>query len=470
MIKRFFITSVLAGALMAGCTIGPEYKKPLVPTPPDFGWKLAEPKDQAIKGDWWRLFHDATLDGLESQATAANQQLRVALAHVDQSRAVARITKSRFYPEASFDPSIKTFHTPKDAVPSQLSATAFTAPLDFSYEIDLWGKIRRAFEGATDQAQATAADYYNVLLTLHGDVAVDYFFLRELDAQTVLLRQTAGLREKSVRILTERFQAGLAPQLDLDRAQAEWAQTKTQVTETERQRDVLQNALALLCGRPASTFRIEPGTLDQAVPAVPVGLPSALLERRPDIAEAERKMAAANAQIGVARAAFFPALRVTGDAGYSSFTAASLLTWESRLFHIGPAVTLPLLNGGRLKAGVKEARAGYEAACASYQQQVLVAFKDVSDSLTDLNSYSQQSVTELEAVTAADRAANLSAQRYKRGLINYLDVLDAERTQLQAQVQALQIRGLQLAATVHLIKGLGGGFEAETLSISPNKS
>lgn len=467
--KGLFLTALLAGAL-AGCTIGPAYKKPSVVAPPDFGWKLAAPRDESIKGDWWRLFRDPALDRLESQATAANQQLRVAVARVDQSRALARIDKARFYPQASFDPSIITFHTPKDHVPSQLSATSFTVPLDFSYEIDLWGKIRRAFESAAAEAQATTADYYNVLLTLHGDVAAEYFSLRQLDAQTILLRKTAALRERSVRILTERLHAGLATELDLDRAETELAQTKTEVTETDRQRDDLQNALALLCGQPPAGFHIQPGALDQIVPDVPVGLPSALLERRPDIAEAERKMAAANAEIGVAQAAFFPALSLTGDAGYSSFHAATLLNWESRLFQIGPGVTFPLLNGGRLKAGVAGARANYAAACAGYQQQVLAAFKDVSDALADIESYSQQSISEHEAVGAADRAASLSAQRYKRGLINYLDVLDAERTQLQVQIQSLQIRGRQLTAAVRLIKGLGGGFETETLGMNAGKS
>ncbi|HUZ06435.1 MAG TPA: efflux transporter outer membrane subunit [Candidatus Paceibacterota bacterium] len=455
---------ILLALLLTGCVVGPDYKKPQVAAPPDWGWKLAQPSDAAIKSDWWELFQDPVLDQLETQATGTNQLLQIAVAHVDQARAVARIAESHFFPQLSFDPSINSFHTQLNHVPSELTATAYTIPLDLSYEVDLWGKIRRSFQSAQAQADANVADYYNVLLTLHGDVAVNYFLLRQLDAQITLLNETLALRQNSVQITAERYHTGLASELDLDLARTQLAKTKTLVTETQRQRDDLQNALALLCGQPAATFQIKPGTLDELLPAIPVGLPSALLERRPDVAEAERKMAAANAQIGVAKAAFFPAITLTGGAGYSSFNAGNLLNWESQLFQIGPSAALPIFNGGRLKAGLKEAQANYQATCASYRQQVLIAFKDVSDSLVDLDSYGQQVVSETDAVDAANRAANVSRERYKRGLINYLDVLDSERTQLETQSKAIQIHALQLVSTVHLIKALGGGFEAGSLA------
>lgn len=446
--------------LLAGCAVGPDYKKPAVVVPS--GWKLAEPSDDRIKPEWWVLFQDPKLNELEAEATDANQLLKVAVAHVDQSRAVSRMSVSKFFPQLSFDPSVAKFHTQLNHVPSLLSGTAYSMPLDLSYEVDLWGKVRRSFESAHAQAEATVANYYNVLLTLHGDVAVNYFLLRQLDTQIALLQQTVELREKSVRIINERFQAGMAAELDVDRARTELAQTKTSVLEARRQREDIQNALALLCGKPAASFEIDTGTLNETLPTIPVGLPSALLECRPDIAEAERKMAAANAQIGVAKAAFFPTVALTGSAGYSSFHASTLLDWQSQFFQFGPSVTFPLLNGGRLRAGLKETRAGYEAACASYQQQVLIAFKEVSDSLADLNSYSQQEATENTAVDSANRAANSSRERYRQGLINYLEVLDTERTQLQTQSQLIQIRALQLVSTVHAIKALGGGFQQAT--------
>ena len=318
--------------------------------------------------------------------------------------------------------------------------------------------------------EATVADYYNLLLALHGDVAINYFLLRQLDAQIVLVDQTLKLQENTVRITNERFQAGLVTELDWDRARAELAQTETLKTGMQRQRANLQDALALLCGQPSPGFKIAPGMVNEILPVVPVGLPSTLLERRPDIAEAERKMAAANAQIGVAKAAFFPAISLTGDAGYSSFHVITLLNWESRLFQIGPAVTMPILNGGRLRSELREAHANYQAACASYQQQVLVGFRDVSDSLVDLDSYGQQVVSQTEAVTAATRAASVAGQRYQRGLVNYLDVLDSQRTQLQAQIQITQIHALQLVATVRLVKALGGGFEQDAVGTSSSKT
>lgn len=460
--KRFPFVIALS-LLLGGCLVGPDYKKPEPAFTVPHNWKLAEPGDDQIRPDWWKLFKDAKLDELEGEAAKANQTLKVAVARVDQSRAVSRISASRLFPQLSFDPSAVAFHTQLNHVPSQLSSGNYTIPLDLSYEVDLWGKVRRAFESARAQTEASVADYYNVLLTVHGDVAVNYFLLRQVDAQIELLQQTVALREKSVRIINERFEAGMAAEVDVDRARTELASTKTSVLETQRQRADIQNALALLCGKPADGFVISTGPLNETLPAIPVGLPSTLLERRPDVAEAERKMAAANAQIGVAKAAFFPAIALTGNAGYSSFHVTSLLNWQSQFFQAGPSATLPLLNGGRLKAGLKEARANYEATCASYQQQVIGAFKDVSDSLVDLDSYSQQAVTETAAVESANRASKSSRERYRQGLINYLDVLDSDRTQLQTQSQLIHIRALQLVSTVHLIKALGGGFQQRAM-------
>lgn len=463
MTTKRFSSAVLLGCacLLGGCTVGPDYKRPQVDAlvPPAWGWKMAEPSDQVIKGDWWRAFNDPVLDDLETRATAANQRVQVAMARVDQSRAAAGITDSRFWPQLGFDPSISRFHTQLNHVPSDLTATAYTIPLDLSYEVDLWGKIRRASEAAGANAQASEADFYNVLLTVHGDVAVNYFLLRQLDTQIGLLQRTVGLRENSVRIVTERFRGGLAPELDVERAQTDFAQNKTALLEAGRQRDNLEHALALLCGQPAPAFRIKSMPLAETLPVVPLGLPSSLLERRPDVAEAERRMMVANASIGVAKAAFFPAITLTGQAGYSSFNAGNLLEWQSHLFQVGPGVTLPLLNGGRLKAGLAEARAAYQAACAGYRETVLSAFKDVTDSVTDLDGYSQEAATEAEALAAANRALDTARERYRQGLVNYLDVLDVERTQLQVESETIKLDALRLVASVRLVKALGGGFE-----------
>jgi outer membrane protein, multidrug efflux system len=447
--------------VLTGCAVGPDYHRPApeVVVPPAWGWKMATPRDSDIKGDWWKMFQDPTLDQLEAEATGANQDVKGALARIDQARAVARVSAAEFSPQITLAPSAIRLRTPPTAVPPDFTANILTAPLDLSYEIDLWGRVRRSFEAARAQAQASVADYANILLGVNGDVATDYFLLRQLDAQTLLLQQTVALREKAVKITGDRFHAGISPELDFNRAKTELAQTKIDLTETSRQRDDLQDALALLCGQLSVSFRIPPGPASALIPPVPLGLPSDLLERRPDVAEAERKMAAANAQIGVAYAAFFPAISLTGEAGYSSFQASTLLNWQSRFFQIGPELSLPLLNGGRTESEVKEARAAYLNSCAFYQQQVLTAFRDVSDAANDLHGYGVEALSESDALASSAKTLDLDQRSYNNGLVNYLDVVDAQRTDLQIQLQQAQILAQRQMATVHLIKALGGGFD-----------
>jgi multidrug efflux system outer membrane protein len=447
--------------VLTGCSVGPDYHRPEpeAAVPPAWGWKMATPRDGDIKGDWWKIFQDPTLDQLEAEATGANQDVKGAMARIDQARAVARVSAAAFSPQITLGPSATRFRTPPTEEPPEFTANIIGAPLDLSYEIDLWGRVRRSFEAARAEAQASVADYANILLGVNGDVATDYFLLRQLDAQTLLLQQTVALREKAVKITGDRYHAGISPELDFNRAQTELAQTKIDLTETGRQRDDLQDALALLCGRLAVSFRIPPGPAPALVPPVPLGLPSDLLERRPDIAEAERKMAAANAQIGVAYAAFFPAISLTGEAGYSSFQAGTLLNWQSRFFQIGPELSLPLLNGGRTESEVKEARAAYVNSCAIYQQQVLTAFRDVSDAVNDLHGYGTEALSESDALASSARTLDLAQRSYNNGLVNYLDVVDAQRTDLQIQLQQAQILAQRQMATVHLIKALGGGFD-----------
>ncbi len=458
-----YLLCVSLGIGLFGCAVGPDYKKPDVPTPK--GWKVAQPGDASIKGDWWRLFRDPELDRLENEATSANQSVQVAIGRVDEARAIARVSMSRFVPQVAFDPSVARFRTPPDHVPSQFSATAATAPLDFSYEIDFWGKIRRSVEATHALAQASEADLYQVLLTVHGDVASNYFLLRQTDAQIGILQRTVELRQKTVDLVSQRFQAGLVPELDVDRAKTEYELANTSLIEMQRHRENLQNALAALCGQPSPSFAIASKALKTTIPDVPAGLPSGLLERRPDIAAAERRMAAANAQIGVAKAAFFPAISLTGDAGYSSFHAATLLDWESRLFQIGPSVALPILNGGRLSATLKAAHANYGTECASYRDKVLTAFREVSDSLDDLKGYAREAKCQADAIGSASKAASSAQERYQQGLIPFVDVLDAQRTELQVELQAAQIESQRLVSSVHLIKALGGGFSAPQLRL-----
>jgi outer membrane protein, multidrug efflux system len=452
----------LCGAtlLLGGCSVGPNYHRPEVAVPAAWGWKDASPLDAAIKGDWWKSFHDPVLDRLEAQAIAANQNLRSSFERFNQARAVARIRSADFLPQVSADPSVVRLRTPPTVVPPDFTGNIFTTPLDLSYEIDLWGRVRRSFEAAQAEAQASASEYANVLLEINGDVAGDYFLLRQLDDAVKILQQTVKIRQQAVDITEQRYSGGLSPELDYNRAKTELAQTMIDLADTQRRRTDLQDALALLCGQISTVFQISPADAPATVPEVPMGLPSGLLERRPDVAEAERRMAAANAKIGVAYAAFFPALSLTGQAGYSSFTASSLLDWQSRLFQIGPEISLPILNGGRSEAGVQESRAGYNAACADYRQKVLTAFRDVSDATNDLEHYAVEATAERDALAAADKSFELAQSRYTQGLSNYLDVVDAERTDLEIQLEATQILAQRQVATVHLFKALGGGFDA----------
>ena len=455
--------------LLSSCAVGPNYEKPDVSslTPTDWRWKVAEPKEAIPKGEWWKIFDDPALDELETEAVASNQNLRAAVARVDDARAAARISLSQFFPQLSLDPSYKrertSGHLPTPipiTVPSALLDT-YSVPFDLSYEVDLWGRVRRSFEASQAQAQASVADYQNVLLTLTADLAVNYFLVRSLDAEIAALRRTVELRNESVRILNGRFVTGVIPEIDVAQARTELASAEAELVDMTRQRAETLNAVALLCGKPASSFEIAERPLTLSPPAVPAGLPSSLLERRPDIAHAERLLAAKNAQIGVARAAYFPSLHLTGQAGFLSADAKHLFSKDSSVWSVGPSVSWPLFRGGRTAAEVRQARAAYEEALADYRQSVLTAFKEVEDSLAQIVHRNEQTAAQAEALASASRVAELARARYAAGVVNYLQVVDAERNMLQQQRQKAQLEGQRFAASVRLIKALGGGWEEE---------
>jgi multidrug efflux system outer membrane protein len=452
---------------LGSCAVGPNYHRPPVAdlTPTDWHWKIAQPSDSAPKGHWWEVFNDPILNELEAQAETNSQTLRAAVARVDEARATARISRSRFFPDISLDPSMKrertSGHLPTPIpfpVPSAYINT-FSVPFDLSYEIDLWGRVRRSFEAARAEAQASVADQQNVRLTLSADVAANYFLVRSLDLELTRLRRTIELYDRSVAILSERFAAGAIPEIDVAQARTEAATARVQLADISRQRAETVHALALLCGKPASSFDIEGRPMPTTAGVVPAGLPSSLLERRPDIARAERALADKNAQIGVARAAYFPALRLTGQAGYLSAEADTLFASDSRVWSIGPSVSFPLFTGGRTTAQVRQAEAAYQEALADYRQAVLSAFKEVEDSLAQITLRNEQSVAQAEALTSARRVVELANVRYEAGTVNYLEVIDAERRLLEQERQDAQLQGQRLVASVHLIKALGGSWE-----------
>jgi len=329
----------------------------------------------------------------------------------------------------------------------------------------LWGRVRRSFEGANADAQARVAAFENTLLILKADVAQNYFALRTLDTERAILRNTIHLRSEALDLVNARYKGGASSELDVSRAETELTSTKAELLAVDRRRAEIEHALAVLVGQPASEFAVKELPLDGNTlpPVIPAGLPGDLLERRPDIAEAERLLAAANARIGVAKAAFFPVVRITGTAGFESFDVESLFNWESRVWSIGPSVTLPLFQGGRNRANLKRSRAAYEENVANYRQRILVAFKEVQDALTGARLLSEQAAVQDQSRASARNTADISNKRYRAGLVSYLEVVDSERTALGAERESARIAGQRLVTSIQLVKALGGGWQDSSL-------
>ncbi len=462
---RSGLIAALALLALAGCTIGPNYARPDLEVPLAFKegapWKAAAPQDQLPRGKWWQIYGDPVLDELEEQAAAANQDLAAAFARVTQARAIARIDQADRVPRVDLNASAGRVRTSGDFsfTGSGTTGNSFSVPFDLSYEIDLWGRVRRSVEASRAEAGASEADYQSLLLALQAEVARSYFALRALDAEFVLLQRSVELRRENLALVTSLFKNGQVGQLDVSRAETELASTQAEAVGLQKRRSELEHALAVLTGQSASNFALAAAPLDLAPLTVAPGLPSSLLERRPDVAAAERQMAAANARIGVAETAFFPAVSLTGSAGYASTEASGLFDWDSRSWALGPAISLPIFEAGRNSANLERARAAHEEAVARYRQQVLVAFAEVEDSLAGLRILAEQAEALDRSVAAARQAAEISGKRYRAGLVSYLEVVDSQRTALQVERGAVQTLGQRMQASVSLIKALGGGWE-----------
>jgi multidrug efflux system outer membrane protein len=465
-------------ALLTGCSVGPDYVQPTVPQAAAYKesgpWKKAEPRDDISKGDWYVVFHDPKLNELEAEAEASNQTLRVAVAKVSEARAIARQTEANFFPTLDFEGTGSRQRTSPNN--GQLAAqtnnmgapytfnSATVVPFDLSYEVDIWGKVRRAFESSGDLAQASLADYENVLLTLKADVATNYFGVRTADSQIDVQRRTIQSYEENLKLTNSRFQGGISTQLDVEQAQATLASAQAQLATLQQQRAQLEHAVAVLLGKPPEAFSLPFHPLDTRLPVIPAGLPSDLLERRPDVAAAERRVAAQNAQIGVAIAAYFPQVNLTGQTGFDSGDLGMLFSWESRIWSYGPNIQFPIFEGGQISANIKQQRASYEENVADYRQQVLVAFQDVEDSLSALRYLAQQSEAENRAFVAYKNALDLTNARYTTGLVSYFDVIQAQGLALAAEQLTVQIEGNRIASTVQLIKALGGGWADSSIT------
>jgi multidrug efflux system outer membrane protein len=498
--QTLFVSLITPGAfaawLLAGCAVGPNYERPGAlgtnALPASFAgapatnaatWKPAQPSAHLPRGAWWEMFGDPELNRLEVLATTNNQQLVAALANFQQARALVKVARAAYFPQISADPSftrerISANQTAGAAASSRgLTFDLFTLPLDASWELDLWGRVRRTVEGARARLTASVDDLESSKLTIQAEVASDYFSLRSLDAQHQLLEETAVAYHRSLELTQNRRNSGIATDLDVSQAETQLATAEAQIPAVQLQRATFLHALAVLCGQPAPAFEVSV-TKDalaaakrafDAGPGIPVAVPSELLEHRPDIAAAERLMAAANADVGVAHAAFFPSITLNGLAGYQSVDTSTLFNWESRVWSIGPSMALPLFTGGMNRAQLASARAAYDAAVANYRQTVLSAFQDVEDQLATQRLLAVQVEADNVALKSARRTLDISMAKYKGGVITYLDVAVAQTAELTLDQTVVQLNAQRLAASVALIKALGGGWTADTSPTASSK-
>jgi outer membrane protein, multidrug efflux system len=460
-------------AMLSACSFAPVYKVPdSGPAPPQYketaGWKAAQPGDERPKGNWWSVFNDAELDTLENQADIANQNLKAAFARLQQARADTRIARADLFPSLSATASATRERISPNS-PSYLKGyptegNDFVLEADLSYEVDVWGRVRNEVASARANQQASAADLVSVGLSIQAELATDYFGIRSYDTQQKLLDRTVEDYAKSLELTQTLFNGGAAALSDVAQAKAQLHTAQTQATDTHLLRAQLEHAIAVLVGENPSFFRLaaNPLPLTAAPPMIDPGLPSELLERRPDVAEAERRVAAANAQIGVARAAYFPQFTLTGSGGFNSVHSSDWIDAPSLFWSIGPQVTLPIFEGGRLVAQTERAKAVYSEQVALYRNTVLTAYQDVEDNLAALRQLQAEGESEAQAVEATAIALQQSQDRYIAGIVTYLEVATTETASLQAQLAAINIRSRRLNAAVLLVKALGGGWQEST--------
>jgi len=459
-------------ALLGACAVGPDYKRPAVETPAAYkenaGWKVAQPSDAADKGAWWEIYDDPLLDSFQQQAQQSNQNVRAAEARYRQALALVSGARAELFPTLSASASQTRSRAAAGRInQSQINTgggvvTNYNLALDASWEPDLWGRVRRNIEANEASALASAADLSNTRLSLQAQLAQDYFQLRALDSQQQLFNETVTAYQKALDLTNNRYASGVAARSDVLQAETQLKSAQSQAVAVGVQRAQIEHAIAVLLGKPASEFSIAaaPLKLDTLPPVVPAGVPSELLERRPDVATAERDVAAANAQIGVAKSAFFPALTLSGSTGYQSSSFAGWLDAPNRFWSLGPALALTILDFGARRAQVEQAEAAYDENVANYRQTVLTAFQEVEDNLSALRILEQQAQVQDEAVKAARQALDIVTNQYKAGTVSYSDVITAQTALFSNQNTAVSILNSRMAASVLLIKALGGGWSA----------
>jgi NodT family efflux transporter outer membrane factor (OMF) lipoprotein len=476
MIRGFrFVASLSVMFAAAGCTVGPNYRRPAAVSPPAFkgeppvnlaeaesaGWVQSTPGDAYAKGRWWELYDDPALDALEEQVAVSNQNVAQAEAQYRQARAAATVARAPLFPVVTTAPSITAGSTNTTRTNANGSGgTGFTLPVSVSWEPDLWGSIRRGAAAGAANVQAAAANVGNARLLYQTELAQDYFELHGLDGEADLLTRTQSSYREYLELTRNRFSAGIASDLDVAQAEAQLHTVEAQLMELGVQRAAFEHAIAILIGKAPAELSIPPVALTDAPPAVPLGVPSELLQRRPDIASAERQVAVANEQIGIAMAAFYPNLNLTGSAGFAGSTIAQWLTWPSRFWSVGPQLAATLFDAGRRRGIVAEQQAAYDATVAAYRQTVLTAMQQVEDNLAALRILSGEADKVEETVQSANRALTISAAQYRAGTASYLTVITSQATLLSANVTAVTLQTRRLTASVQLIGALGGGWNA----------
>jgi outer membrane protein, multidrug efflux system len=469
------IVALMACFVLAGCLVGPNYKRPTAPVPAQ--WQVAEPfreaspKDSIPKTSWWSVFHDDDLNSLENALLAANQTLKAAIAHYDQARASAAVQNATLFPTVEVEPTIGSQrYSGTRATGSTLplagavTQNSYILPFTISYEVDLVGKRRRTIEAAQASYQASAADLENVRLILTAELAADYFTLRQIDTQLALYARTVDTLQKGLDLVNSRHKGGVASGLDVAQEETLLNTTRTQAILLQQQRRQFEDAVAVLIGKPAPDYHLPSRELSAEPPNIDTSLPSDLLERRPDIAEAERQMAVANAQIGVAKAAYYPSLVLFGQGGWNSANISQLFNAESGAWAIGASVAQAIFTGGARRAQVQFSQAGYDANVASYRGTVLNSFREVQDNISGLQILDTASKFQADAVSSARRQLDIATSRYVGGLVSYLDVVSAQQNLLLNEQEAAVIHGQRLITSVLLVKSLGGGWDANSLA------
>jgi NodT family efflux transporter outer membrane factor (OMF) lipoprotein len=460
-------------ALVTGCVVGPNYVRPPVITPDAYkeaaGWKVALPQDAGPRGAWWEVFGDPQLTALEAQVDVSNLNLAVAEAQFRQARALVREARAAYFPTATLgigvtrSRSSSTIGLSSGGGGASSPRTDFTLPLAVSWEPDFWGRIRRSVESSRASAQASAADLETARLSFQAELAQDYFELRTLDAERQLLDASVAAFEKSLQLTRNRYAGGVASRADVAQAETQLRTTQAQAIDLGVLRAQREHAIAILVGQAPASLSLPAAPLAATPPSIPVGVPSELLERRPDVAAAERRAAAANAQIGVAEAAYFPIVTLSASGGIESSSASQWFTWPSRFWSVGPSISEIVFDGGLRGAQTDQARAAYDASVATYRQTVLAAFQGVEDNLAALRILEDEARVQAEAVKAAQQSEALTTNQYKAGIVSYLNVITTQTIRLTDEVTAVQILGRRMTAAVLLIQALGGGWNASRL-------